>query len=356
MNNWVAGYYGNASWLRIPQVTLDGGGTPTGALTYLGQTIPVSGIALTDVWTAGGVRFDGTNFIDENAAIISGSPAVADQTALLALNAATYENFSVTVTSGLNRSTWTSNGTAFGPLNGQYVQERTTVPGNTYIFPDNVTWTASDNGSGKVRLTTVGAVAHGMTEANAEGSYLYLISGGTGWTAGTSHQIAASTGYVSTTVVDLTTNYTGGMGVPVFAKAGTTEALSEIPLQTITLPALRSNTEVIVELSMELSADAGTGSRRTKLYLDTTEMFNTNITTASVISIPFRYGFRNQNDASVQRGIVGSGSTGYANNTNAPATAAVATGTTGKTMSIRHMANVAGMTVRIGAYDVLIRG
>src|SRR5690349_6455212 len=147
MANWVDGYFANSGWLGIPKVVVDGSGTPTGSLTYLGQTIPVSGITLTDVWNAGGVRFDGVNFIDENAVVISGNPAVADQTALLALNAATYENFSVTVTSGLNRSTWTSNGTAFGPLNGQYVQERSTVPGNTYIFPDNVTWTASDNGS-----------------------------------------------------------------------------------------------------------------------------------------------------------------------------------------------------------------
>ena len=354
MADWSDGYYENAGWLRIPQVTVDGSGVPTGALTYLGQSVPVSGIALTDVWTAGGVRFDGTNFVDENSAIISGSPAVADQTALLALDAATYENFSVTVTSGLNRSTWTSNGTQFGPLNGQYVQERATVPGDIYIFPDNVTWTASDNGSGKVRLTA--SAAHGMTEANAEGSYLYLISGGTGWTAATSHRITPSTGYVSTTVVDLDTTYTASMGVPVFAKAGTVEANSEIPLKTITLPALRANTEVIVELSMEFSTDASTGNRRTKLYLSNTELYNASVSATNTMSIPYRFGFRNQNDASSQRGLSGYNTTGYANGTLGPATAAEATGTAGVAMTIRHMANVPGMTVRVGGYDVLIRG
>jgi len=354
MANWVDGYYSNVGWLKIPKVTVDGSGNPTG-LTYLGATIPLGGIALTDVWTAGGVRFDGTNFIDENSAVISGSPAVADQTALLALNAATYENFSVTVTSGLNRSTWTSNGTAFGPLNGQYLQERQTVPGNTYAVPDNVTWTAADNGSGKVRLES--SAAHGITEANAEGNYLFLISGGTGWTALTSHQIAATTGYVDATHLDLTTNYTASMGVPVFAKATTTDALGEIVLKEITLPALRANSSVIIEYNLEWSVDAGGNQRRGKLFLDTTEFNNNNATTASLATTSYRHGFRNQNSASAQRGICGKTGNGYGTAaSDAPITAAIATGTSGKILTIKAMSSVVGVTVALGGYDLIIRG
>jgi hypothetical protein len=314
-----------------------------------------AGVTVQDLLDLNFLRVDVNGFIiDGDGTVLSGPPSVADYTALLALNASTYSRFVVNVASGLNNSYWASNGTAFTPLNGQYTQERSGVPGNTYIFPDNVTWTAADNGSGKVRLTS--SAAHNMTEANAEGSYLYLISGGTGWTAATSHRITPSTGYIDTTHVDLDTAYTGGMGVPVFAKAGTVEANSEIPLLSITLPALRANTEVIVEASIEWSVDASTNPKRTKFWLESVELTNQNNTTASTTSSPFRFGFRNQGDASVQRAIQSIGSSGYASGTGAISTATSATATAGKLATIRSMCNVVGITARVAAYTVIIRG
>lgn len=312
------------------------------------------GLVVQDLLDLNFLRIDANGFIiDGLGNILSGPPTVADYAALLALNAANYDGFAVNIQSGLNNAFFASNGTAFGPLNGQYVQERNGVPQNTYIFPDNVTWTASDNGSGKVRLTA--SAVHNMAEADAEGSYLYLISGGTGWTAGTSHRITPATGYISTTVVDLDTTYTGGMGVPVFAKAGTVEANSEIPLLNITLPALRANSEVIVEASIEYSDNASTGAKRAKFYLESTQLTNQNNTTANTVSAPYRFGFKNQNDASIQRGLSALGSSGYASGTGAVQTAASATGTAGKVISIRSMCNVPGLTAKVGGYTLIIR-
>lgn len=344
----------NTTYFVFTITPIDGSIPTNGSEVLISYDRPSSGLTSQDVLDMNITRFDANfNLIDKNSVVRSGSPSVADYAALVALNPATYENFAVVVSSGVNRSVWVSNGTAFGPLNGQYIQAKQNTPGNFYVYPGNVTWTAADNGSGKVRLTS--SAAHGITETNAEGSYLYLISGGTGWTAGTSHKITSGTGYVSTTQLDLDTNYTASMGVPVFAKAGTVDAESEIPLLSITLPVLRTNSSVILEFSVEFSDDAGTGIRRTKMDLDTTEMFTNGVGIANTRIVNYRWGFRNQNATNSQRGIAGSTSNGTGSNTSAPIDAAVDT-SVAKTMTIITMANNIGQTARIGAYDLLIRG
>lgn len=335
----------------------------------LGTNLSMSGTTLNAAGTGGGgtfgttdiqtwnlVRTDASGFlIDDLDNIISGTPAVTDYAALVALVASDYDGYAVNIQTGANNSFWSSNGTGWGPVNGEYVHARSVFPGDTYIFPGNVTWTASNNGSGKVRLTA--SAAHGMTEANAEGSFLYLISGGAGWTAGTSHQIAPNTGFVSATVVDLTTNFTAGMGVPVFAKATTSpvEAVSEIPLLSIEVPVLRNNTALIVECTIEYSSVNTTEQRRAKFYLDTTELTNHNITAVQTTNAPYRFGFFNQANTAIQKGIAGFNSTGYASSTLPPATAAVNTGIAGRFVSIRAMCEAAGITARVGAYELIIR-
>ena len=331
----------------------------------LGTNLTMSGTTLNAAGTGGGgtfgtteiqtwklVRTDANGFlIDELDNIISGTPAVTDYAALVALVASDYDGYAVNIQTGSNNSFWASNGTSWGPVNGEYVHERSVSPSNTYIFPDNVTWTASNNGSAKVRLTTGGGAAHNMVSANAVGSYLYLISGGAGWTAATSHQITA----VTATTVDLATNFTSGMGVPVFAKAGTVEASSELPLLSIELPVLRSNTSVIIECTIEYSSDVSTGARRAKCYLETTELTNNNVTATLTTNVPYRFGFYNQANTAIQRGMFGSNGNGYAFCTLPPADAAVNTGIAGRVITIRSMCNVPGITARVGAYELIIR-
>jgi len=347
MADWVDGYYENSGWLRLPQVTVDNSGVPTGVITYLGQTVPVTGIALTDVWTAGGVRFDGTNFIDENSAIISGSPAVADYTALVALDEATYENFSVTVTSGLNRSTWTSNGSVFGPLNGQYIQEKSNTSVRNYIAPESgITWTAANNGAGKVRITcSGGGGVHGLTTSPAVGASLCVKTTQNGWTAGDFHEIET---IVSTSVIDLTTTYSAH-GVPVFYVKN-----EEVTAKTITLPVLRTNTVAILEFNMGFSISAAANSRRTKMYLGATLLNNNNFASTTNAYTPFRWGFKNLGATNSQRGLAAENSTGYAAATGVPDTAAIDT-STAQTLTIAFLPDIANITMEMMDYTLIIR-
>lgn len=294
------------------------------------------------------------NIIDGTGAIITGTPAVADYPALVALDEATYENFAVVV-EALNRAAFLSDGAEFGPLNGQYIQNRMNVPSDWFVVPNSgITWTAADNGAGKVRLTA--SAAHGIAETDAEGSYLWLISGGTGWTAMTAHKITAGTGYVSTTQLDLDTTYTGGMGVPVFALAGTSTATSEIVLKEFALPALRVNSAVIDEFVIEFLQNASVEARTTKLYLDGVEINSHNVTATNTRTACYRWGFNNQNSASAQRALVGANNTGYGNATGSITETPAATGTAGKVLSIRTLINIGGLKVRVNSNDLIIRG
>ena len=64
----------------------------------LESTLDVAGvISLTDVWNAGGVRYDGTDLIDENAAIISN---VLQAATIAALPAASTKAGTVYIDSG----------------------------------------------------------------------------------------------------------------------------------------------------------------------------------------------------------------------------------------------------------------
>lgn len=328
--------------------------------SYIESQLNVGGVTLQELLAQNFLRKDvNGNIIDGASNIISGSPAVADYTALVALDEATYKNFAV-VTEALNRGVFLSDGTLFSPLNGQYIQEVQTLPGNRYIYPADYTVVASDSPltPGKVRLTF--ASPHGMLETDAEGSYLYLLSGGAGWTAGTDHRITPGSGWISTTAVDLDTAYTGGMGVPVFARVGSTASgNSTIPHKVITLPALRPNTLAIVVYEMIFSSDA-TANKRVQFLLDTTTLVE-HVTSAANRVLPYRHGFRNQNNASAQRSITGDNGTGYAGSTGPLVEASVATGTAGKTITISTTLGTTpttgqGVTAQLNGYAVIIQG
>lgn len=326
-------------------------------LFKLSQGASGAGLSTQDVLNMGVVRQDVDGFlIDPLDNIISGSPTVADFDALFALAPVDYDGFAVNVQSGAFNSFWSSNGTSFGPLNGQYIAGVSLAPSNRVVWPADVTWTASDNGSGKVRLTS--SAAHGIAEVDAEGSDLYLISGGTGWTAGTKHRINATSGYVSTTQLDLDTNYTASMGVPVFAKSSNTvtEAVCEAPLLDITLPRLRQYTRVKIECAYEFNSKADTTQRRCMMYLGTTQYYNFNVTATGVVSTPFTWGFKNQGVTNSQRGLYASNSNGFSNGASAPATTTLDTSVDGTVLSLRFMTAVPGITARVAWYTLTIEG
>lgn len=314
------------------------------------------GITLNDVKQANFVQLNAQNQLtDKDDVVVAGTASVADQAALLALDPAVYENYAVIVESGLNRSVHISNGTAFGAVNGAWVQATSRTPGDWFVLPGNVTWSASNNGSGNVRLTS--DAPHGIAEADAEGSLLWLISGGTGWTALTAHRITPGSGYVSPTELDLNTAYTASMGVPVFARASGTEANAQVIMETITLPILKSNAEVVLEFEIEYGVNAATSARRAQLYLESTKLNSHNITATNTQAAPYRWGFRNQGTVNAQRAIVPENSSGYTNSANSTwNTAAVDTGVAGKVMTIRLHPEGAGYKFRVNSWNLTIRG
>lgn len=315
-------------------------------IDYQGNVIPTGGETLASLLAAGMVRTNSSGQLINGAnEVISGTSSVADQAALIALDAALYENHAIIPASGLNRSVWVSNGNQFNALNGQYIQERATLPVKKVIACNTgITWTVAQNGS-TVRATA--SAAHGLTTTPAVGSSLYLTNTPANWDAASHHEISA---VVSTTVIDLTTPWVAGMGVPVFAAANV-----EMPLKIITLPILRANTEVECQYEIGHSVDAGGSSRRIRFYLDATKLndFNTTSTTNAFNTV--RHGFLNQNSTSSQRGLVGENSTGYAVNTLLPLTAAVDTSVTGKTIKIAAVMAAANLYMELLSYKLFIR-
>lgn len=309
---------------------------------------PAGGAGLTeqDVLDMKVVRTDvDGQLIDETGVVISGSPSVADYDALVALDDADYDGFAVNVQSGLNNSFWAGNGTQFTPLNGQYVQERSTTNSIQKVIVPNAgitTWTASNSG-GVVRLTA--SSVHGLTTTPAVGAQIY-VTAGINWTEGSFHTIGT---VVSTTVIDLTTTF-ASHGNPTVADAG-----DEIPIKVITLPVLRNNTTVVTEFSVEFSADATGSSRRVKMYLDSTAINNNNTTSATNTYTPYRWGFRNIAATNVQRALAGENATGYASSTLPTLTAAVDT-STAKTITIAFIPAAANCSMELINYSVFIRG
>lgn len=323
-------------------------------------TAPSStGLTEQDVLDMQVLRRNASNqIIDELGNVMSGSPIAADYTALIALDEAAFDGFAVNIQSGHNNAFFASNGTAWGPVNGQYICSRSAIPSRKYVTPGNVTWTATNSvlTPGKVSLES--NVAHSITfEAN-----LYLQTSGaaqgTGWT---SRQDCLITSIPDATHVEIDVNYTGGMGVPIFCKMGTLSSGvvspdTAIRLLQITLPEMRLNSKFVAEFNLDVSEDGTAAAKRMLGFLDSTMLYNTNITAASANSLPYRWGFKNQGDVAVQRGIGASNGIGYANNTEPVLTAAVDTSVAGKIFNLYGIFNSAGMVTYIDDYDALIRG
>ena len=301
------------------------------------------------VLAMGVLRLDAEGFIIDNAnARRSGPPVVADYAALIALDELDFENYAV-ICEALARSAWVSDGLLFSPLNGQYLYDFDVLPSIKVTVPANVTWTVSNN-AGKVRLTTVADASHGLSTASHQNAYI-MVRSGTGWTANSLHKVNAANDAAGVRTLDLDTTHTG-QSAPTLVYAGTVEANSELLFKEITLPVLRPKSQVALEFSVEY--DSNTNSKRTKLYLEGTELNNHN-TTAANTNVGYMLGFTNQNDAAVQLGLTGYNNPGSAGSTLAAVSAAVDTGVAGKKLKLGVMMATIGGTARIMPWNLWIR-
>lgn len=206
----------------------------------------------------------------------------------------------------------------------EYVSE---VPGLLGLKTDSIiklicpnaaiTWTASNNGSGKVRLTASGV--HGLTTTPAQGAHLAATATQNGWTAGSFHEIAA---IVSTTVIDLTTDW-ASQGVPAFALVGT-----KVDLYSLTVPVLLPNSYLEIDCCFTSSGLLTTNKNATIQLNGTYNLYNPAWNTAQSLIHPALIVMQNANSVSAQRGetITNNISGGSAQAGNVPADGSINTG------------------------------
>lgn len=145
-----------------------------------------------------------------------------------------------------------SNGTDYLIDGGVSVISRSAVAQRVISPNAAITWTAADNGSGKVRLTASGV--HGLTTAicvTAGATYLYATTTQNGWTARGLHLINT---IVNTTTIDLDTTW-ASQGVPLFALAGT-----EFILRSVDIPPLTKNGFLKIDATWGSTSGSGTKS------------------------------------------------------------------------------------------------
>lgn len=191
---------------------------------------------------------------------------------------------------GLHGSIWVSDNTQFWPLNGGRILVDIFADGVFYIHPAATftSVTASTAAAGADTLLTSAGV-HGLTAAAAVGSYLY-ISAGTGWTPG-NHKITAIAVDSTGTTIQIDTPFTS-QGSPTITLLN-----NYIPVRSITIPALRSNSVILADLTV----DAGgiVGVKTFKAELNGTS-FWTPSSSANTIQSTSRLAIQNVNSTSIQ--------------------------------------------------------
>ena len=291
--------------------------------------------------------------LDSAGEVISGTSAVTNYTALVALDTTTYADFAIKVNNGLNSSVWTPNGANWLPLNGIYLQARSNVATAAITCANAVTWAATDsgvsNGAGGT-YTKLTGTAHGLTSASV-GSSLVQTNAPTNWpAAGTLHNIVS---VIDADNITITTPWVASMGVPVF----NTTSQYGIVLQ-LTIPVLRANTRYIFESTFKGGLVASSPKVKTTLGISTgTTVLQTwtATTTASNSALPFRVGFKNRNSVSSQESLYGSTSSGFASGgTLATATLDLSLGT--EVFQVELQANTVDTPVSLAGYTVRIEG
>lgn len=280
--------------------------------------------------------------IDKDNVPFSGTAEVADMTALLALDEATYGNYVVAVDGLPGKPAFKSNDTLWLPLNGIYQAESSNVSVRKVICANQVTWAISDNGSGFVRLT---GTAHGLTAA-ANGYQLYATNTTTNIPAGTFLTVT----YVSSSVIDTDLVFTSASGTPTFAQAGSTI----IPVLALTVPPLRANSRYLVEGLLRGQADASATTNRLYAALGAVDITQSTYSAASNTSSPFRTGFMNVNSVSSQRGLFGKSSSGTSAASD-PITHTLDTSTGTQVYTLSLYCAVVNFGVELANYSVEVR-
>lgn len=287
--------------------------------------------------------------------VISGTSAVTNYAALVALDTTTYADFAIKVNNGLNSSVWTPNGANWLPLNGIYLQARSNVATAAITCANAVTWAATNNG-GTVRITAAANASHGLTSASVGAVLVQTNLPNANWPAiGTLHTITAVDDTSGVRTVDLSTSWVSGMdsNAPVF----NTTSQYGIVLQ-LTIPVLRANTRYILESTFKGGLVASSPKVKTTLGISTgTTVLQTwtATTTASNSALPFRVGFKNRNSVSSQESLYGSTSSGFASGgTLATATLDLSLGT--EVFQVELQANTVDTPVSLAGYTVRIEG
>lgn len=128
---------------------------------------------------------------------------------------------------------------------------------------------SSAAGGNDTLLTSAGV--HGLTSAVSVGSSIY-ISAGTGWTVGF-HTITAIAVDTTGTTIQIDTPFNAGFGVPTIALANT-----EVPLTTISVPALSLNS--MIRTDVTFSATNSSNVKRHRQRLNGLEYSQTQLTTS----------------------------------------------------------------------------
>ena len=288
------------------------------------------------------VRYDANKqLLDKDGVIFSGTAEVANMTALLALDEATYDNYVVVVDGLGGKPAFKSNGTTFLPLNGSYAASSSNVSVKKVICANQVTWAISNSG-GFVRLT---GTAHGLTAA-ADGYQLYATNTTTNIPAGTFLTVT----YVSANVIDTDLAFTSTTGAPTFAAAGSTV----IPVLALTVPELRANSRYRVEGLLRGQVDASATTNRLYAALGAVDITQVTYTAAANSSFPFRTGFMNVNSVSSQRGLYGKGSSGTSSGSD-PITHALDTSTGTQVLTLSLYCSVVNFGLELADYTVDVR-
>lgn len=216
---------------------------------------------------------------------------------------------------GLHGSIWISDNAIWQLLHGRCLLD-IFAENKFVVFPETAYTTCvptTYNSGADTRLTKTG-IAHGLTNGGAQNSYVYVASG-TNWVVGLHKVLDVS---VATDTIILDTPFDAGFGTATLNVKGT-----KTPYRTITIPKLRSN----AALKLDLSTDAGgaVGSKAYSVELGGTAFWVPVSTTNTVFSSN-NITIQNVSNTSIQTGAMRSVAVAQSgSDTVTPATGAIDT-------------------------------
>ena len=264
-----------------------------------------------------------------------------------ALSAVTYPGLRQFIADeGASGLDWISDGTRHVLASGSGTLRRGGTQGTISIQPA-ATFTSATPSSAAAGADTLltSAGVHGLTSAVAVGASIY-ISAGTNWTVGW-HAITAIAVDTTGVTIQIDTPYNAGFGTPTISLTGT-----ELVLETVAVPPLTPNAEIIVDVTLGYTNSAT--DKVPKIQLNTTSFYAPAVTTTLSLR-PSSFAIRNRGATNSQVGSFSSGNA--ANNgttTVAPTTGAVDT-SVATSLKITCQPAAANNRVWIDAMTVLIR-